>query len=152
MLANYIFLFFIFGIGLLSKSDLLVLASIVLFVLRITRLGNVLFLLDNIGIKIGLLFLLLSVLAPLTNGSISFVEIIKSYKSMIALFALISGILATKIVGIGLGLLDNNPELIVAMLLGSIIGIVFFNGVPVGPLLAAGLTAIFYQLYSLIIS
>jgi uncharacterized membrane protein (DUF441 family) len=89
-------------------------------------------------------------MVPLVDGSISLVEIIKSYKSIIAVFALVSGLLATKVVGMGIILLEREPELIVGMLLGSIIGIVFFNGVPTGPLLAAGLTAIFYQLYSLL--
>ncbi|PRX29447.1 uncharacterized membrane protein (DUF441 family) [Orenia metallireducens] len=150
MNTSYIFLLIIFSIGLLSKSDLLVLASIVLFILKLIRFDNFLVILDNFGIKIGLLFLLLSVMVPLVDGSISLVEIIKSYKSIIAVFALVSGLLATKVVGMGIILLEREPELIVGMLLGSIIGIVFFNGVPTGPLLAAGLTAIFYQLYSLL--
>jgi len=122
----------------------------VLFILKLIRFDNFLVILDNFGIKIGLLFLLLSVMVPLVDGSISLVEIIKSYKSIIAVFALVSGLLATKVVGMGIILLEREPELIVGMLLGSIIGIVFFNGVPTGPLLAAGLTAIFYQLYSLL--
>jgi uncharacterized membrane protein (DUF441 family) len=130
----------------------LVLASIVLFTLKLIRLDNLLVVLDNFGIKIGLLFLLLSVMVPLVDGSISLVEIIKSYKSITAFFALISGLLATKVVGMGIVLLERDPELIVGMLLGSIIGIVFFDGVPTGPLVAAGLTAIFYQLYSLLIN
>ncbi|OCL27348.1 hypothetical protein U472_07770 [Orenia metallireducens] len=152
MNTSYAFLIIIFSIGLLSKSDLLVLASIVLFTLKLIRLDNLLVVLDNFGIKIGLLFLLLSVMVPLVDGSISLVEIIKSYKSITAFFALISGLLATKVVGMGIVLLERDPELIVGMLLGSIIGIVFFDGVPTGPLVAAGLTAIFYQLYSLLIN
>ena len=127
-------------------------ASTVLFTLKIIRLNNVLVILDNIGIKIGLLFLLLSVMVPLVDGSISLVEIIRGYKSVVAAFALVSGLLATRIIGMGIILLEQEPELIVGMLLGSIIGIVFFDGVPTGPLLAAGLTAVFYQLYSLLIN
>lgn len=152
MNISYIFLLIIFSIGLLSKSDLLVLASIILFILKLIRGNNLLLILDNLGIKIGLLFLLLSVMVPLVDGSISLLEIIKSYKSVVAIFALISGLLATKVVGMGIVLLERQPELIVGMLLGSIIGIIFFDGVPTGPLLAAGLTAIFYQLYTMLIN
>ncbi|TDX51542.1 DUF441 domain-containing protein [Orenia marismortui] len=152
MKTGYIFLFIIFSIGLLSKSDLLVIASIILFFLKLTKLDNALVILDNLGLKIGLVFLLLSVLVPLIDESLSIKEIIKSYKSILSFFALISGILATKVVGAGIGLLDEEPQLIIGMLFGSIIGIVFFGGVPVGPLLAAGLTAIFYRLYSLVIN
>ncbi len=85
-------------------------------------------------------------------GVLSVKDIFSSYKSVLGIFALISGLIATKVVGVGLVLLDTNPELIVAMLFGSIIGIVFFDGVPVGPLFAAGLTALFYRLYSFILS
>ncbi len=148
---GYILLFIIFSLGLLARSDLLLIASLILLGFKLIHLDQGLMIIDQIGIKVGLIFLLMAVLVPLVNGSISVVEILKSYKSILAFFAMISGLLATKIVGVGLDLLDQEPELIIAMLFGSIIGIVFFDGVPVGPLLAAGLTAIFYKIYSLLL-
>ncbi len=149
MKEGYLFLFILLSIGLLAKSDLLVIASIILGLLKLVRVRLAFTILDNIVIKVGLIFLLLSVLSPLINGDISIGEVLKSYKSILAIFALISGILATQLVGMGIDLLDSEPELIVGMLFGSIVGIVFFGGVPVGPLLAGGLTAFFYRLYSL---
>jgi uncharacterized membrane protein (DUF441 family) len=105
--------------------------------------------LDQNGIKLGLLFLLLAVLAPIAKGELGFAEISDSYKSLLGGMALLSGVLATQIISRGIVLLDSEPQLVVGILLGSIIGIVFFNGVPVGPLLAGGLTAIFYRFYLL---
>ncbi|WP_035571909.1 DUF441 domain-containing protein [Halonatronum saccharophilum] len=148
---GYIFLFVILSIGLLAKSGLLVLASIILALIKISGFDFLLISLEEKGIKLGLLFLLISVMVPMVDGSLSLRDIFSSYKSVLGIFALISGLIATKVVGVGLVLLDSNPELIVAMLFGSIIGIVFLDGVPVGPLFAAGLTALFYRLYSFLL-
>ncbi|MDD4666158.1 MAG: DUF441 family protein, partial [Clostridia bacterium] len=61
-------------------------------------------------------------------------------------FALLGGVLATYLNDDGLNLLKNQPELLFALILGSIIGIVFFDGIPVGPLMAAGLAAFFLKI------
>ena len=47
-------------------------------------------------------------------------------------------------------MLKFDPQLIVGLVLGSILGIVFFRGIPVGPLMAAGITAILYKIFTLI--
>ncbi|GAB6136902.1 DUF441 domain-containing protein [Halanaerobaculum tunisiense] len=140
------------SLGLLAGSNLLVVASVILGMLKLVRFNLVLEILDGRGIKLGLLFLLMAVLSPLASGKLGVKDIMSSYKSILGIFALISGILATQVVGLGINLLDSEPELVVGILLGSIVGVVFFNGVPVGPLLAGGLTAIFYRLYSLLLS
>ena len=108
--------------------------------------------LDESGIKLGLLILLLAVLSPLASGKLGLAEIVNSYRSVIGFMALISGLLATQIVGLGIKLLDSQPQLVAGILLGAIVGIVFFDGVPVGPLLAGGLTAMFYRVYTLILT
>lgn len=150
MIGSYIFLFIIFAVGLLGRSFVLVIASLVLGGLKLSGLNGVLSLIENRGIKLGLLFLLLSVLAPIVNGEISLADMVRSYKSVLGVLALISGILATKVNGMGLNLLDSSPELIVGIVLGSIIGIIFLDGIPVGPLTAGGLMALFYQVYLLL--
>jgi uncharacterized membrane protein (DUF441 family) len=50
--------------------------------------------------------------------------------------------------GKGLDLLKVDPELIVALVIGSIFGIVFLRGIPVGPLMAAGITAMLLKMFS----
>ncbi|GAB6098589.1 DUF441 domain-containing protein [Halanaerocella petrolearia] len=151
MFESYLLLAFILALGLLAGSNLLVIASTILGLLKLVRLNWILNILDGRGIKLGLLFLLMAVLSPLASGKLGVKDIMNSYKSLLGVFALISGILATQVVGLGIDLLDSDPELVVGMLLGSIVGVVFFNGVPVGPLLAGGLTAIFYRIYSLLL-
>ena len=47
-------------------------------------------------------------------------------------------------------MLRFDPQLIVGMVVGSILGIVFLRGIPVGPLMAAGITVILYKLFTFI--
>jgi uncharacterized membrane protein (DUF441 family) len=61
----------------------------------------------------------------------------------------LGGALATYLNGGGLKLLQIDPEIIFGVVIGSIIGITFFGGIPVGPLMAAGLTALFLNIIAL---
>ena len=149
MLGGYLFLILILALGFFSNSKLLLIASSLLLLFKTFNFTYGLEILDKKGIRLGLLFLLLAVLAPIASGKLNLAELKNSYQSIPGVLALISGIIATQIVAMGIELLDINPGLVVAMLIGSIIGIVFFNGVPVGPLLASGLTAFFYRVYNL---
>ena len=63
--------------------------------------------------------------------------------------ALAGGALATYMNGQGLDLLRLEPQMIVGLVIGSIFGIIFLKGIPVGPLMAAGITAIFVKLSEL---
>ena len=148
---GYLFLILVFSIGLLARSFVLVLASLILFVLKIASLETAIKFVELRGIKIGLLFLLLAVLTPLAQGKVDLLKTLDSYRSLPGVLALISGLLATKVNGMGLEILEQNPELIIGIVFGSIFGIVFLNGIPVGPLTAGGLIALFYRFYQMIL-
>ncbi|HHU92238.1 MAG TPA: DUF441 domain-containing protein, partial [Halanaerobiaceae bacterium] len=60
--------------------------------------------------------------------------------------AVIAGILATQFNGMGLRLLEEHPHLVGGIIVGSLIGIVLFRGIPVGPLMAAGIAALLLEL------
>jgi len=63
------------------------------------------------------------------------------FTSLPGILAIIGGMLATYMNGKGLDLLKMDPQLIIGLVIGSIIGIVMLRGIPVGPLMAAGITA-----------
>ena len=149
---GYLFLIIVFSIGLLGRSFVLVLASLILFILRLASLEAAIEFVELRGIKIGLLFLLMAVLTPLAQGEINLLKALDSYRSLPGVLALISGLLATKVNGMGLNILDQNPELIIGIVFGSIFGIIFLNGIPVGPLTAGGIIALFYRFYQIILS
>jgi uncharacterized membrane protein (DUF441 family) len=64
--------------------------------------------------------------------------------------ALLGGALATYMNGKGLDLLKVDPQLIIGLVIGSIFGILFMRGIPVGPLMAAGITAFLLKVFRLL--
>lgn len=45
--------------------------------------------------------------------------------------------------GHGVNLMGTQPSLLTGLLLGTILGVAFLGGVPVGPLIAAGILSLF---------
>ncbi|MTI79772.1 MAG: DUF441 domain-containing protein [Firmicutes bacterium] len=135
-------------VGLLSRSNLIATAACVLLILKLSNLDFVLPLLEKRGLELGLLFLLLSILVPMASGKITEKDLVYNLTSLPGIMAIIGGALATHLNQQGLRLMQIDPEIIFGLVLGCIIGIVFFNGQPVGPLMAAGVAALFLELFS----
>ncbi len=134
-------------VGILGKSNILATAACILLVVKLTRLYSLFPILERRGLELGLLFLMISVLVPFATGKVSPKEILGSFASLPGILAILGGTLATYMNGQGLELLKIDPELMVGLVLGGIIGIVFLKGIPVGPLMAAGLTALFLKIF-----
>ena len=132
-------------IGIVSRSNLIATAACVLLIIKFANLHFVFSILERRGLELGLLFLLLAILVPVATGKVSEKEILGTFTSLSGILAIVGGALATHLNGEGLKLLQIDPEIIFGLLLGSIIGIVFMGGIPVGPLMAAGLTALFLE-------
>ncbi|MCL4442260.1 MAG: DUF441 domain-containing protein [Firmicutes bacterium] len=133
-------------IGILGKSNILATSACVLLVVKLTRLNSLFPILERRGLELGLLFLMISVLVPFATGKVPPKEILGSFTSVPGLLAILGGTLATYMNGQGLTMLKIDPELMVGLVLGGIIGIVLLKGIPVGPLMAAGLTALFIKI------
>ncbi len=128
-------------IGILAQSEVIAMASCLLLMLRLLKANRVFPFLQNRTLDLGILFLLLSILSPLAAGKVGKTELIYCLTSKAGIIAIIGGLLATWLNGRGINLMQEQPEIILGLILGSLLGIVFFQGVPVGPLTAAGLTA-----------
>ena len=134
-------------IGIAGKAPLIATSACILLVLRLTNLTHYFALIERRGLELGLLFLMLSVLVPFAEGRITLKELRCSLLSLPGLLALAGGALATYMNGDGLRMLKDEPELLIGLVVGSIAGIVFLKGIPVGPLMAAGLTAFFLKFF-----
>ena len=146
---GFIFILLIFLLGLAARSGSLSLAAGLLLLLKLLKIKSLLPLLEERGIEFGLFFLMIAVLAPLALERVGMKEIIITFSSLSGILAIAGGIIATRLNGMGLTLLDNQPQIILGLVIGSIIGIVFLKGVPVGPLMAGGITAFFLYLLGL---
>ena len=132
-------------IGIVAHSNLIATAACLMLILKFTNLNVMFPLLERRGLELGLLFLILSILVPLANGKVSERDILYNLTSLPGILAIAGGALATHMNTRGLQLLKLDPEIIFGLVLGSILGIVFLHGVPVGPLMAAGVAALFLQ-------
>ncbi len=137
-------------IGLVGRSHIIATAASLLLILKLTSLERFFPAVERRGLELGLLFLTMAVLVPFANDKIGWKEISPLLTSWAGILALVGGAFATYVNGKGLEILRLEPQLIVGLVIGSIIGIVFMRGIPVGPLMAAGITAFLIKLFQMI--
>jgi uncharacterized membrane protein (DUF441 family) len=133
-------------IGLIGRSPIITTAACILLVVKLLALDRYLPSLERRGLELGLLFLTIGVLVPFASERISYKQVLSVFTTWPGIIALIGGAIATYMNGKGLELLKIDPQLIVGLVIGSIFGILFMRGIPVGPLMAAGITAFLLKL------
>lgn len=134
-------------IGLIGRSHIIATAASLLLILKLTSLERYFPTVERRGLEVGLLFLMMSVLVPFANERVNWKDISNLITSSYGILALIGGALATYLNGKGLDLLKLEPEIIIGLVIGSIFGIIFLRGVPVGPLMAAGITVCLLKIF-----
>lgn len=137
-------------LGLAARSNLIAAAATILLMLRLTRLTVVLPVLERRGVEIGLLFLTIAMLVPFAMGKVNLKDVSKSLFTIPGLLAVVGGAVATHLNGRGLNMLNDQSHLMISLIVGSIIGIVIWGGIPVGPLMAAGVTYILLEFVSFV--
>jgi uncharacterized membrane protein (DUF441 family) len=63
-----------------------------------------------------------------------------SWKSLLAIAI---GVLVAWLGGRGVKLMTNQPDVVAGLLIGTVAGVAVLRGVPVGPLIAAGILTLF---------
>lgn len=137
-------------IGLIGRSHIITTAACILLIVKLIHLDRYLPTIERRGLELGLLFLTMGVLVPFASERISFKDILSVFTTWPGIIALTGGAVATYMNGKGLELLKLDPQLIVGLVIGSIMGIIFLRGIPVGPLMAAGITAFFLKIVQLV--
>lgn len=135
-------------VGLIGRSHIITTAACVLLIVKLIHLERYLPTIERRGLELGLLFLTMGVLVPFASDRISFKEVLSVFTTWPGILALAGGAIATYMNGKGLDLLKIDPQLIVGLVIGSIFGILFLRGIPVGPLMAAGITALLLKIFS----
>jgi uncharacterized membrane protein (DUF441 family) len=91
---------------------------------------------------------MISVLVPLVDGTLSMADLTRVFMSPAGISTMIGGLIATYLNGQGLHLLRQEPSLMVGLVVGSILGIIFLRGIPVGPLMAAAIAAMLVEFWN----
>lgn len=135
-------------LGILGGSQIIAVSATVLILLQLVKMDIFFPFIEDWGIEIGLTFLVMSVLVPFVSGNVSNSQVFRTCFSLPGLIAVLSGIVATKLNCRGLELLQVAPSIMIGIVLGSIVGVVFFKGIPVGPLMAGGIAALILRIFN----
>lgn len=142
-------LFIVLVAGLLGKNDLIALAALVMLTLQAARAEMAFTFLSRFGVQVGVVFLLIGLLLPFTAGGLSFAGLRANLFSPAGLLAVTVGALSAYLAGEGVELLSLRPDVMVGLIIGSLIGVAWFNGIPAGPLVAGGMAAVILRLFRL---
>lgn len=109
---------------------------------RITPLNEFFPTCSKHGLNIGIIILTIGVLTPIASGKIPGDAILKSFLSWKSLLAIAIGLLVAWLGGRGVKLMSNQPDIVAGLLIGTVAGVAVLRGVPVGPLIVAGILSL----------
>lgn len=141
-MLSFLLLGTIVTLALLVKDYALAGAACLLGVLLAVGQKTLLHLIQQYSFPIGIFFLMLFLLVPITSGKITSENVIKLITSPIGLGSILAGFTVSYIGGKGVGVLPMNPTILLGVLIGTLIAVLFTKGLPAGLIIAAGIIAI----------
>ncbi|WP_378955787.1 DUF441 domain-containing protein [Pelosinus sp. sgz500959] len=129
-------------LSVIGNNHTVAIAALVLLLIQKLSLISLFPYIESYGMNLGIIILTIAVLSPLAQGRISVNEIGGLFKAPVGLVAIVIGILVAWIAGQGVVFMKESPETTTALIVGTIIGVCFFRGLPVGPLIAGGMVAL----------
>ena len=148
MYSEYLMLLLILALGIIGHNTTVAYAVIIVLVLKLLGLTAMLDILSVNGLNWGIILLLAAILVPIATGDVTIANMIDAFKSPLGVAAIVCGVLAAMAGGGGVELLKNDPHIVAALIIGTIIGVCFFKGVAVGPLIAGGMTYALMKLFA----
>lgn len=149
-MESWLFLGLILMIALLAKNTSLILATLVVMILKFLPLTSKLMtLIEKQGINWGVTIISVAILIPIATGRISFNDLLQVFHSPAGWIAIGCGILVAVLSKQGVSLLATSPQITVALLLGTIIGVVALQGVAAGPVIASGIAYCIFSILQL---
>lgn len=129
-------------LGVISHNNAITISACVLLIMQQTALSTFLPFVMRHGLSIGIIILTIGVLSPLVIGKIQLPALQDLASNWHLWAAIVVGIFVAWLGGKGVGLMASQPALITGLIIGTVIGVTFFKGIPVGPLIAAGILAL----------
>lgn len=146
MYIEYITIIAILLLSLLGHNMTVVYAAGIVLALKVLGLTSALNALGSQGINWGIVILTAAILVPIANGTITIHTMIDAFRTHVGIIAIVAGLLAALAGGSGVELLKSTPDVIPALIIGTMAGVIFLHGVAVGPLIAGGVTYFVLQL------
>jgi uncharacterized membrane protein (DUF441 family) len=146
MYIEYITLIAVLLLSYFGHNMTVVYATGIVLLLKVLGLTPALEALGTQGLNWGIIILTAAILVPIANGTITIHTMIDAFRSHAGIIAIIAGLLAALAGGSGVELLKSTPDVIPALIIGTMAGVIFFHGVAVGPLIAGGVTYFVLQI------
>ena len=140
MYIEYITLGAILLLSLAGHNMTVFYATAIVLGLKVLGLTTLLNALGSQGLNWGIIILTAAILVPIANGTITIHTMLDAFRTHAGVIAIVAGLLAAVAGGSGVELLKNTPDVIPALIIGTMAGVLLFHGVAVGPLIAGGLT------------
>lgn len=150
-MESWLFLGLILLVGAVSKNQSIIIATIFVMILKFLPFtDNIMLEFKKKGINWGVLVITIAILIPIATKEIGFLDLINAFKSPIGWVAILSGIGVSLLSAKGVNLLSGQPEITVALVFGTIIGVVFMKRIAAGPVIASGITYCILQIINVI--
>ncbi|AHF76283.1 hypothetical protein Sant_1214 [Sodalis praecaptivus] len=130
------------ALGIISHNNTVTVAILVLLIIRLTPMEQYFPWVEKQGLTIGIIILTIGVLAPVASGTLSASTVLHSFLHWKSLLAIVIGVVVSWLGGRGVSLMSSQPSVVAGLLVGTVLGVALFRGVPVGPLIAAGLLSL----------
>lgn len=130
------------ALGIISHNNTVTVAILVLLIIRITPLSHYFPWVEKQGLTLGIIILTIGVMAPIASGTISAASVMQSFMHWKSLLAILIGVIVSWLGGRGVSLMAHQPSVVAGLLVGTVMGVALFRGVPVGPLIAAGILSL----------
>lgn len=129
------------ALGVLGNNSSITISATVLLLMQQTFLSKYILFLEKNGLTIGVIILTIGVLAPLVTGKVP----LPSLSALLnwKMFAAIAvGALVAWLAGRGIPVMRDQAVLLTGLMIGTVLGVAFLGGIPVGPLIAAGILSL----------
>lgn len=141
--ANAMLLLVFVALGIIGNNPSITISALIILLVQQTPLLKFAPLLEKYGLQLGIMLLMIGVLAPLITGKVPATQIAALFTSWKTVAAILVGAVVAWLGGRGIQLMQVNPPIVTGLMIGTIIGVAFWRGVPVGPLIAAGMLSLF---------
>lgn len=149
-MQSWLFLGLILLIAFLAKNQSLLIAAVVVLLIKaLPNTEKLMTLIQGKGINWGVTIISITILIPIATGEIDLKDLLNTLRSPVGWVATVCGILVAVLSSKGVGLIAATPEVTVALVFGTIVGVVFFKGIAAGPVIAAGITYTIMQVLAL---
>lgn len=135
-------------LAVLGNNQSVSVAAAVLVAVKLLGLDSWFPVLESKGMNIGLIILTIAILAPVASGRITLQHMADAFRNPVGLLAIAAGIFAAYAAGRGLFFIKETPEMVSSLVVGTVIGVSFLQGVAIGPLIAGGLVSLAVALYT----